>query len=207
MPTSDYSAILQCLNICGARYLVVGGYAVMRYSEPRFTKDLDLWIDNGPENIKLVLSALRRFGAPVASISAADLQHPEMVLQIGVAPVRVDILTSVPGLEFEQSWHKRETILWDGVETLCFKRGPYSSKTGRRTSERQTRPEEPVEEKEGAKQPNKELALGRVLVNNVHQYGSGSGTAAPSLRGSEAPNFTPVEELYRTAWPPPISVE
>jgi predicted nucleotidyltransferase len=117
MPTSDYSAILQCLNICGAKYLVVGGYAVMRYSEPRFTKDLDLWIDNGPENIKLVLSALRRFGAPVASISAADLQHPEMVLQIGVAPVRVDILTSVPGLEFEQSWHNRETVLWDGVET------------------------------------------------------------------------------------------
>jgi len=99
MPTSDYNAMLQCLNACGAKYLVVGGFAVMRYSEPRFTKDLDLWIDNAPENTRLVLAALRRFGAPVAGISTADLEKPEMVLQIGVAPVRVDIMTSVPGLE------------------------------------------------------------------------------------------------------------
>ncbi len=117
MPILDYGEILQCLNACGARYLVVGGYAVMRYSEPRFTKDLDLWIDNGPENTKLVLKALRRFGAPVTGIAAADLEKPEMVLQIGVAPVRVDIITSVPGLEFENAWPNRETILWEGVET------------------------------------------------------------------------------------------
>jgi hypothetical protein len=75
-----------------------------------------LWIDNRPENTKLVLTALRRFGAPVAGITAADLEKPEMVLQIGVAPVRVDIMTSVPGLEFEGSWRNRETILWEGVE-------------------------------------------------------------------------------------------
>jgi hypothetical protein len=88
----------------------------MRYSEPRFTKDLDLWIDNGRKNTKLVFKALRRFGAPVAGISAGDLEKPEMVLQIGVAPVRVDIMTSVPGLDFQQSWQNRETILWEGVE-------------------------------------------------------------------------------------------
>lgn len=88
----------------------------MRYSEPRFTKDLDLWIDNGPENARLVLRALRSFGAPISGINAADLEKPEMVLQIGVAPVRVDIMTSVPGLEFQHSWRNRETILWEGVE-------------------------------------------------------------------------------------------
>jgi hypothetical protein len=86
MPKSDFGAMLRCLNACGAKYLVVGGYAVMRHTEPRFTKDLDLWIDNSPANTKRVFKALGLFGAPLAGLSAQDLEKPELVLQIGVAP-------------------------------------------------------------------------------------------------------------------------
>ena len=101
MPRSDFDAILRCLNACRAKYLVVGGYAVMRRTEPRITKGLDLWIDNSPANTERVLSALRRFGARLAGVSAADLERPARVLQIGVAPVRVDILTTLRGLRFQ----------------------------------------------------------------------------------------------------------
>ena len=117
MPKSDFGAMLRCLNACGARYLVVGGYAVMRHTEPRFTKDLDLWIDNSRANTKRVFKALGLFGAPLAGLSAQDLEKPELVLQIGLAPVRVDFLTTLPGLEFRAAWRNRDTFRWEGVRT------------------------------------------------------------------------------------------
>jgi predicted nucleotidyltransferase len=116
MPTSDFKEVLQCLNDCGAKYLIVGAYAVMRYTEPRATKDLDLWIENSPENTERVFQALVQFGAPLSGISPADLERSEMVLQIGVAPVRVDILTSLPGLKFQDAWEHHDTVFWEGVQ-------------------------------------------------------------------------------------------
>jgi predicted nucleotidyltransferase len=117
MPTSGFNGILQCLNDCGAKYLIVGAYVVMRYTEPRATKDLDLWIDNTPQNARRVFDDLAKFGAPLAGIVPADLEKREMVLQIGVAPVRVDVLTSLPGLEFRDAWDHRDTVQWEGVQT------------------------------------------------------------------------------------------
>jgi hypothetical protein len=114
MPTSDYGAMLRCLNRSGARYLVVGGHAVMRYTEPRFTRDLDIWIGCDAANAEQVFAALGEFGAPLAGFKASDLEKPDMVLQIGVAPVRVDVMTGVPGLEFEAAWGRRETVEWEG---------------------------------------------------------------------------------------------
>lgn len=102
--SSDYVDLLSALNDEGAEYLVVGAYAVAYHARPRYTKDLDLWIRSDRENATRVHRALVRFGAPMEETSVADLTDPASILQIGVEPVRVDILTSLPGLSFEEAW-------------------------------------------------------------------------------------------------------
>ena len=87
----------------------------MVHQEPRYTKDLDVWIEAVPANAEALLSALRAFGAPAAGILPTDLTQPEVFFQIGVAPVRVDILTSVPGLDFASAWSRKVTVAFGGV--------------------------------------------------------------------------------------------
>jgi hypothetical protein len=111
---SDYKDLLRNLNAAGARYLVVGGYAVMIHSEPRFTKDLGLWVDPAPANAALVYRALAAFGAPLRGIKPEDFTEPEVFYQVGIDPVRADILTSLPGLEFGAAWERRVTVDFDG---------------------------------------------------------------------------------------------
>jgi hypothetical protein len=108
MSTSDFSDLLRLFENSGVNYLVVGGYAVMVYSEPRFTKDLDIWVDPTPENAKKVLAALAEFGAPLGGCTVDDFSTPGMVFQIGVAPVRIDILMGITGVEFADAWQERE---------------------------------------------------------------------------------------------------
>jgi hypothetical protein len=79
----------------------------MKYTEPRLTKDLDLWIATDPDNAERVYRALMQFGAPVAGYSPTDFTNPESWFQIGVAPVRVDILLGIPGVSFEEAWARR----------------------------------------------------------------------------------------------------
>src|SRR5436189_6466622 len=75
-PNSNFKELLSALNRCGAKYLVVGGYAVMLYTEPRYTKDLDIWVEASAENALLVFKALAEFGAPLKGIQAADSRRP-----------------------------------------------------------------------------------------------------------------------------------
>jgi|SRR5579863_2965914 len=91
--------LLLNLNECLVEYLIVGGYAVMRYSEPRFTKDLDIWVGNSLDNSKRVFAALARFGAPLKHDGVAEDTFcvDQTVYQIGVPPVRVDVLTTITG--------------------------------------------------------------------------------------------------------------
>jgi hypothetical protein len=98
-----------------ARYLVVGGYDVMRYSEPRFTKDLDLWIANAEKNAGAVFRAMKEFGAPLEGLTAHDFTQEGYFYQMGMPPLRVDIMMSIPGVEFETAWKNRELLLLDGV--------------------------------------------------------------------------------------------
>ena len=105
--TSDYKELLEVLNEFGVRYLIVGGHAVMKYTEPRLTKDLDLWIATDPDNADRVFRALAQFGAPLQGYSPADFTKERSWFQIGVAPVRVDILMSIPGVTFESAWDRR----------------------------------------------------------------------------------------------------
>jgi predicted nucleotidyltransferase len=90
-------------------YLIVGGYAVMRYSEPRYTKDLDLWVASSVENSARVFRALARFGAPLAhdGVTPETFAREVVVYQIGVAPVRVDIITQISGIRFPEAWKNR----------------------------------------------------------------------------------------------------
>jgi hypothetical protein len=95
----NFKELLLALNDFAVEYLIVGGYAVMRYSEPRFTKDLDIWVGTSAENSKRVFAALARFGAPLRhdGVTEEIFSGPQIVYQIGVPPVRVDILTSISG--------------------------------------------------------------------------------------------------------------
>jgi len=106
---ADFRDLLYEFNHRSVRYLVVGGYAVAFHAKPRFTKDLDIWIDPQPENARLAWEALASFGAPLQSVAPSDLAKPGMVLQIGVAPNRIDILTSLEAVEFAAAWLRRET--------------------------------------------------------------------------------------------------
>jgi hypothetical protein len=112
---SDFKELLSILNAKQVKYLVIGGYAVMKYTEPRFTKDLDIWVWTDPENAKQVFQALREFGAPLAGLSEADFTQPGSFYQMGRPPARIDILMSIDGLGFEEAWENRIESDFDGV--------------------------------------------------------------------------------------------
>lgn len=106
----DFEDLLRCLNAAKVRYLVVGAHAVSFYTEPRYTKDIDIWVEPSNENAKCVYKALKKFGAPVGDLEPEDLTDPKMVYQIGVAPLRADIMMGVEKLNFTDAWkHKKRT--------------------------------------------------------------------------------------------------
>ena len=104
-----YNELLQCLNEFEVRYLIVGGYAIMKYTEPRFTKDLDVWVENSADNSVRVFEALKKFGAPLEAdeITSETFARQDLTYQIGIAPVRIDILTGITGVEFGAAWEGR----------------------------------------------------------------------------------------------------
>src|SRR5258708_3742064 len=119
---SDFRDLLRDFNGAGVRYLIVGGYAVMVYTEPRYTKDLDVWVEPTDANADAVLRALSKFGAPTAGVTVADLTEPEVFFQIGMDPVRVDILTSVKGLDFREAWERKAMVDFGGIAAPVLSR-------------------------------------------------------------------------------------
>ncbi|MFH1016780.1 MAG: hypothetical protein V1798_01200 [Pseudomonadota bacterium] len=111
----DFLDVFQALFATNARFLVVGAFAVSVHAEPRATGDLDVWVDPASENARRVYEALKRFGAPLADLSVQDLSSPDIVFQMGLAPNRIDILTSVSGLTFEEAWKTHETFEFAGL--------------------------------------------------------------------------------------------
>lgn len=103
----DFAALLRALSEANARFLVVGAYALALHARPRATGDLDLWVEATPENAARVHAALRTFGAPLQDLSIEDLSQPNLVYQIGVVPRRIDLLTSLTGLQFSEAWTTR----------------------------------------------------------------------------------------------------
>ena len=108
MVSQDYEDLFKTLNTHKIKYLVIGAHAVVFYTEPRFTKDMDIWVPvelNDPEKIH---QALRAFGAPLRGILPADFTNKDIIFQIGVAPVRIDILLHLEGIEAARAWKNRK---------------------------------------------------------------------------------------------------
>mgnify|MGYP003390196866 CR=1 FL=1 len=115
MLNPDYRDMLSILNDEGVEYLVVGAHALAAHGYPRATGDIDLWVRCSEENAKRVWQALRRFGAPLQDLTLVDLVTPDIVFQIGIEPRRIDLLTSIEAVTFEEAWPRRKSIVVDEI--------------------------------------------------------------------------------------------
>ncbi len=104
---SDFRDLLSAFNAHGVEFLVVGAFALAAHGRIRATGDIDVWVRPSAENAARVLKALAAFGAPLHDLTATDLSRPGLVFQIGVAPLRIDILTGIDGVEFPEAWSSR----------------------------------------------------------------------------------------------------
>ena len=109
----DFAEMLSALSEAGADFLVIGAHAVAVHARPRATGDLDIWVRATPENAERVWTALVAFGAPLHQLTRKDLASDDVVFQIGVAPNRIDLLTTIAGVSFDEAWPRRTTVeLW-----------------------------------------------------------------------------------------------
>lgn len=106
----DFVEMLSALSAAGVKFLIVGAHALAAHGAPRATGDLDIWVQATAENAARVLTALRQFGAPLLDLSEADLCAEDTVFQIGVPPSRIDILTGISGVGFDDAWERRMDI-------------------------------------------------------------------------------------------------
>jgi predicted nucleotidyltransferase len=106
---SDFKELLKIFAERKVKYLIIGGYAVAKHAEPRYTKDLDIWISNSKENAERVYQSLKDFTAPLTDITVEDFTVPTMVFQIGIEPSRIDILMGLKDLNFDECWQRRAT--------------------------------------------------------------------------------------------------
>jgi hypothetical protein len=111
----DFKDFLRLLNKHEVKYLIVGGYAVMKYTEPFYTKNMDIWIEATAENAERTYQALREFGAPMADLAVQDLTQPHIVFQFGMAPARVDVMTSIDAVIFSEAWKNRVQTSLDDI--------------------------------------------------------------------------------------------
>jgi hypothetical protein len=116
MLNEDYRDILLALSDEKVKFLLVGAYALAAHGYPRSTMDIDIWVMPSAENADAVLRALRHFGAPVHNLTRDDLQKDETIFQIGIAPRRIDIITSATGLQFEETYRRSLSVNIEGIE-------------------------------------------------------------------------------------------
>lgn len=112
----DFAELLGLLLEREVRFLVVGGYAVAAHGHPRYTGDLDLWLLVDPGNAASVVSALEDFGFSALGLTEEDFLRPAGVVQLGYPPLRIDLLTSVDGLDFSDCWPRRVHVGVNGLD-------------------------------------------------------------------------------------------
>jgi hypothetical protein len=118
----DFRDLLAAFNARGVEYLVVGAHALAAHGHVRATKDLDVWVRASAANAVRVLGALREFGAPLHDLTEADLARPGLVFQIGVPPLRVDVITAIDGVVFEDAWPDRLESAIEGTRVPVLSR-------------------------------------------------------------------------------------
>ncbi len=123
LTSPDFKELLSLFKKYEVRYLIVGGYAVMRYTEPRFTKDLDVLIAVDDDNARAVYAALAEFGAPLHNLSSEDFAQEGYFYKMGNPPLRVDVLMSIPGVSFAEAWQNHETLQIAETEMYFISKG------------------------------------------------------------------------------------
>jgi len=111
----DFREFIQSLNGNHVRYLVIGGYAVALHGYPRYTKDIDIWIEMSPDNAARMVKALEQFGFGSLGLQAADFLVPDQIIQLGYPPNRIDLITTPPGVDFETCYASRVEVVIDDV--------------------------------------------------------------------------------------------
>lgn len=111
----DFRELLSEFSAANVEFLVIGAHALAAHGHVRATKDLDVWVRPSPENAIRVIEALRKFGAPLGEVSVEDFSRPGITFQIGVPPVRIDIITEATGISFESAWPRREVRVLTGL--------------------------------------------------------------------------------------------
>ena len=138
MLNNDYKEMLQILSDNDVKFLLVGAYAMAAYGHPRATGDIDIWVWANPENSEKTYNSLKQFGAPLAQINKNSFAEKGVVFQIGVAPRRIDILSRIDGVDFEEAYEERKIIDIDGIAVpLISKQHLIKNKlaTGRKKDE------------------------------------------------------------------------
>ncbi len=118
----DWRAFIELLNLNEVEYMIVGAVALAHHGLPRYTGDLDILVRNSSQNTLRLESALKAFGFSALGLKAADFLEPDSIIQLGVAPNRIDILTSITGVPFEQAWAERTKVEIDGVSATFIGR-------------------------------------------------------------------------------------
>lgn len=119
---SDFKEFLKLLNASGAEYLVIGGYAVGYHGYPRATIDLDIWVGTETENAEKVVDAIKRFGFSDENLSKNSLTQADQIIRMGVPPMRLEILSTISGVDFGECFERRITDVLDDIEinVICL---------------------------------------------------------------------------------------
>ena len=120
MLNPDFREMLSCLKDEGVDFIIVGAYALAAHGLIRATGDIDVWLRVSPDNARKVLRALARFGTPTSDLSEEDFTTPDTILQLGVEPRRIDLLTGIDGVEFDEAAQGKERVDVDGVEVFVL---------------------------------------------------------------------------------------
>lgn len=115
MLSQDFKEFIELLNANQVRYLVVGGYAVAIHGYPRYTKAIDIWVENTPENAENLVHALEQFGFGSLELQVSDFLEPDTIIQLGYPPNRIDLLTSLLGVTFHECFQKRVEVDLGGI--------------------------------------------------------------------------------------------
>ena len=119
MLNQDFKEFVQSLNDNHVRYLVIGGYAVALHGYPRYTKDIDIWVEMTPDNAANMVKALEQFGFGSLGLQATDFLTPDQIIQLGYPPNRIDLVTTPSGVDFQSCYASRVTVEIDDV-TVSF---------------------------------------------------------------------------------------
>lgn len=115
MFSQDFKEFIESLNANKVRYLIVDGYAVAFHGHPRYTKDLDVWIDRTRENAANVAKAIDQFGFGSLDLNEKDFLKPDQIIQLGLPPNRIELFTTLPGVDFERCFPRRAQTKMNGI--------------------------------------------------------------------------------------------